>query len=197
MRGPRSAGEAANAGVLGSERIDQGRSPLPTPVSGDSDFFRRPGGKSLWPAQRDFPRQGGVFSSNGRHGSPVCSARGRLFSKRVGRDASIARRRPRPTRRSVTMRRLAAPASAGRSPTPHAAQLHARAQGRGAAILVAECPTRRLRHRFGGRHCRPRKCIQCTTGRRRIRRRETSLRRSERSREHTRYRPSLHLHGRS
>ena len=36
MRGPRSAGEAANAGVLGSERIDQGRSPLPTPVSGDS-----------------------------------------------------------------------------------------------------------------------------------------------------------------
>ena len=37
MRGPRSAGEAANAGVLGSERIDQGRSPLPTPVSGDSD----------------------------------------------------------------------------------------------------------------------------------------------------------------
>ena len=38
MRGPRSAGEAANAGVLGSERIDQGRSPLPTPVSGDSNF---------------------------------------------------------------------------------------------------------------------------------------------------------------
>ena len=34
---PRSAGEAANAGVLGSERIDQGRSPLPTPVSGDSE----------------------------------------------------------------------------------------------------------------------------------------------------------------
>ena len=39
MRGPRSAGEAANAGVLGSERIDQGRSPLPTPVSGDSFFL--------------------------------------------------------------------------------------------------------------------------------------------------------------
>ena len=41
MRGPRSAGEAANAGVLGSERIDQGRSPLPTPVSGDSELVRR------------------------------------------------------------------------------------------------------------------------------------------------------------
>ena len=40
MRGPRSAGEAANAGVLGSERIDQGRSPLPTPVSGDSEGLR-------------------------------------------------------------------------------------------------------------------------------------------------------------